>query len=165
MPHPQCQRAMASHRQHWSGMRMQHQQLRATALPCSLLHPLAARWLSTRACRTSRPTSGADTSTLSWCVPLLLWKFGGCRLTKLLFLWVCGRRHVKCAAPTAFCSRDGSCPKHQPALSHLTCPSTAQVGGGPTGVELAAELHDLVKEDIARLQPQLRVRGLSGAGM
>ena len=45
------------------------------------------------------------------------------------------------------------------------CPSTAQVGGGPTGVELAAELHDLVKEDIARLQPQLRVRGLSGAGM
>ena len=40
-------------------------------------------------------------------------------------------------------------------------PCAAQVGGGPTGVELAAELHDLVKEDIARLQPQLRVGAAS----
>ena len=31
------------------------------------------------------------------------------------------------------------------------------VGGGPTGVELAAELHDLVAEDLARLLPQIKV--------
>ena len=31
------------------------------------------------------------------------------------------------------------------------------VGGGPTGVELAAELHDFVKEDVARLMPHLKV--------
>lgn len=32
------------------------------------------------------------------------------------------------------------------------------VGGGPTGVELAAELHDFVQEDVARLMPRLKVR-------
>lgn len=31
-------------------------------------------------------------------------------------------------------------------------------------MELAAELHDLVKEDIARLQPQLRVSGAGPGG-
>lgn len=30
------------------------------------------------------------------------------------------------------------------------------VGGGPTGVELAAELHDFVQEDVARLMPRLK---------
>lgn len=30
------------------------------------------------------------------------------------------------------------------------------VGGGPTGVELAAELHDFVQEDVARLLPHLK---------
>lgn len=30
------------------------------------------------------------------------------------------------------------------------------VGGGPTGVEFAAELHDFVNEDIARLYPTLK---------
>lgn len=29
------------------------------------------------------------------------------------------------------------------------------VGGGPTGVEFAAELHDFVTEDLARLYPKL----------
>jgi len=29
------------------------------------------------------------------------------------------------------------------------------VGGGPTGVEFAAELHDLIKDDLSRLYPQL----------
>jgi hypothetical protein len=38
-----------------------------------------------------------------------------------------------------------------------------QVGGGPTGVELAAELHDLVTEDVTRLMPHLKVsRGYLG---
>ncbi|KAL2754629.1 hypothetical protein ACRALDRAFT_1063427 [Sodiomyces alcalophilus JCM 7366] len=31
----------------------------------------------------------------------------------------------------------------------------AVVGGGPTGIEFAAELHDLVHDDLARLYPQL----------
>ncbi|PNS17689.1 External alternative NAD(P)H-ubiquinone oxidoreductase B1, mitochondrial [Sphaceloma murrayae] len=31
----------------------------------------------------------------------------------------------------------------------------AVVGGGPTGIEFSAELHDLVKEDLARLYPDL----------
>lgn len=48
------------------------------------------------------------------------------------------------------------------ASMHAALLVVPQVGGGPTGVELAAELHDLVKEDIARLQPQLRVRPLAG---
>ena len=40
-----------------------------------------------------------------------------------------------------------------------TSPTAAlQVGGGPTGVELAAELHDLVKEDMSRIMPTIRVR-------
>lgn len=56
----------------------------------------------------------------------------------------------------------------QPRLHHTSArpPALAalQVGGGPTGVELAAELHDLVNEDIARLQPQLRVRRSPCAG-
>lgn len=30
------------------------------------------------------------------------------------------------------------------------------VGGGPTGVEFAAELHDFVKEDLAKLYPNLK---------
>jgi len=30
------------------------------------------------------------------------------------------------------------------------------VGGGPTGVEFAAELHDLVEEDIYRMMPELK---------
>ena len=41
------------------------------------------------------------------------------------------------------------------------------VGGGPTGVELAAELHDLVAEDMTRLMPNIKVGGwglTSGAG-
>ena len=29
------------------------------------------------------------------------------------------------------------------------------VGGGPTGVEVAAELYDLIKEDLSRFYPQL----------
>ena len=34
------------------------------------------------------------------------------------------------------------------------------VGGGATGVEVAAELHDFVREDVYRLYPQLK--GLIG---
>lgn len=30
------------------------------------------------------------------------------------------------------------------------------VGGGPTGVEFAAELHDFVTEDLAKLYPDLK---------
>lgn len=30
------------------------------------------------------------------------------------------------------------------------------VGGGPTGVEFAAELHDYVHEDLAKLYPDLK---------
>jgi NADH dehydrogenase FAD-containing subunit len=30
------------------------------------------------------------------------------------------------------------------------------VGGGPTGVEFAAELHDLVQSDVYRMIPELR---------
>lgn len=30
------------------------------------------------------------------------------------------------------------------------------VGGGPTGVEFAAELHDFVKEDLVKLYPTLK---------
>lgn len=30
------------------------------------------------------------------------------------------------------------------------------VGGGPTGVEFAAELHDFVTEDLAKLYPTLK---------
>ena len=29
------------------------------------------------------------------------------------------------------------------------------VGGGPTGVEVAAELHDMIKEDLRKVYPQL----------
>lgn len=29
------------------------------------------------------------------------------------------------------------------------------VGGGPTGVEVAAELHDMITEDLRRVYPQL----------
>lgn len=36
--------------------------------------------------------------------------------------------------------------------------SPLQVGGGPTGVEVAAELYDLVKEDVARKFPSIAVR-------
>lgn len=31
------------------------------------------------------------------------------------------------------------------------------MGGGPTGVELAAEMHDYIKEDLAELFPTLKV--------
>lgn len=34
--------------------------------------------------------------------------------------------------------------------------STVVVGGGPTGCELAAEIHDFVRADLGRLYPQLR---------
>lgn len=30
------------------------------------------------------------------------------------------------------------------------------VGGGPTGVEFAAELHDFVNEDLAKLYPDIK---------
>lgn len=30
------------------------------------------------------------------------------------------------------------------------------IGGGPTGVEFAAELHDFVSEDLAKLYPNIR---------
>ena len=33
------------------------------------------------------------------------------------------------------------------------------VGGGPTGCELAAELHDLITEDVSRLFPHLKASG------
>lgn len=29
------------------------------------------------------------------------------------------------------------------------------VGGGPTGVEVAAEIHDMIKEDLVRLYPNV----------
>ena len=31
----------------------------------------------------------------------------------------------------------------------------AVVGGGPTGIEFAAELHDIIHEDLARIYPEL----------
>ena len=34
--------------------------------------------------------------------------------------------------------------------------SVLVVGGGPTGVEFAAELHDFLREDVPRLYPALR---------
>lgn len=30
------------------------------------------------------------------------------------------------------------------------------IGGGPTGVEFAAELHDFVTEDLSKLYPQIK---------
>lgn len=33
-----------------------------------------------------------------------------------------------------------------------------QVGGGPTGVETAAELYDLLAEDVARSVPSIKAR-------
>ena len=33
-----------------------------------------------------------------------------------------------------------------------------QVGGGPTGVELAAEIHDLINEDLTCYFPKLKVQ-------
>ncbi|KAM0334128.1 hypothetical protein ACHAQA_001148 [Verticillium albo-atrum] len=41
-------------------------------------------------------------------------------------------------------------PEQRRALLHF-----AVVGGGPTGIEFAAELHDLIHEDLARIYPQL----------
>ena len=38
-----------------------------------------------------------------------------------------------------------------------------QVGGGPTGVELAAEMHDYIKEDLVHLFPTLKVSSLAAA--
>ena len=32
-----------------------------------------------------------------------------------------------------------------------------QVGGGPTGVELAAEMHDYITEDFSHMFPSLKV--------
>jgi NADH:ubiquinone reductase (non-electrogenic) len=34
-------------------------------------------------------------------------------------------------------------------LSFVVC------GGGPTGVEVAAELHDMIQEDLSKLYPEL----------
>ena len=38
-----------------------------------------------------------------------------------------------------------------------------QVGGGPTGVEAAAEMHDLVEEDLLQLFPHFKARSAGGA--
>ena len=40
-------------------------------------------------------------------------------------------------------------------LLSLNC---VQVGGGPTGVELAAEIHDMIAEDMSSYFPNLKVR-------
>ncbi len=91
-----------------------------------------------------------------------------CRLlayTRQLFLWVQQRAACQMRRTYRLLQQRRVVPQTSASPFSPACPSTAQVGGGPTGVELAAELHDLVKEDIARLQPQLRVGGLSGAGM
>lgn len=42
-------------------------------------------------------------------------------------------------------------------------PFLLQVGGGPTGVELAAEMHDYVNEDLVHLFPSLKVPALAAA--
>ena len=42
-------------------------------------------------------------------------------------------------------------------LDHGAAVLCAQVGGGPTGVEIAAEIHDLVLEDISHYFPSLKV--------
>jgi len=47
------------------------------------------------------------------------------------------------------------CPSTQSPLPIL--PFLLQVGGGPTGVELAAEMHDYIKEDLVHLFPSLKV--------
>ena len=39
----------------------------------------------------------------------------------------------------------------------ITCTVLVQVGGGPTGVEVAAEIHDLVTEDMSHYFPTLKV--------
>lgn len=36
--------------------------------------------------------------------------------------------------------------------------SCVQVGGGPTGVELAAEIHDMIAEDMSSYFPNLKVQ-------
>ena len=36
--------------------------------------------------------------------------------------------------------------------------SCVQVGGGPTGVELAAEIHDMIAEDMSSYFPNLKAR-------
>lgn len=42
-------------------------------------------------------------------------------------------------------------PEQRKALLHI-----AIVGGGPTGVEFGAELHDFVEDDVYRLYPELK---------
>jgi NADH dehydrogenase FAD-containing subunit len=43
-----------------------------------------------------------------------------------------------------------------PTAIHVTHP---QVGGGPTGVEAAAEMHDLISDDLLSLFPEFKVIG------
>lgn len=55
-------------------------------------------------------------------------------------------------------------PPKRPSPLPLPCPQSVQerrrllsfviVGGGPTGVEVAAELHDLITEDLVKLYPE-----------
>jgi NADH dehydrogenase FAD-containing subunit len=42
-------------------------------------------------------------------------------------------------------------PEQRKALLHI-----AVVGGGPTGVEFSAEVHDFVEQDVYRMYPHLR---------
>ena len=83
-------------------------------------------------------------------------------------IWCCSTQIEKCRQanfPCTVCML--------PALGHgslLTCIHISidecamqfdtlalQVGGGPTGVELAAEMHDYIKEDMAHHFPSLKV--------
>ena len=55
------------------------------------------------------------------------------------------------------CAPAPSLPRHRcpqpPAQERRQLLSFVICGGGPTGVEVAAELHDLIKEDLVKLYP------------
>lgn len=55
-----------------------------------------------------------------------------------------------CFSPLAHLPLTGACPpqERKKLLSFVI------VGGGPTGVEVAAELHDLITEDLVKLYPE-----------
>ena len=63
-----------------------------------------------------------------------------------------------CSRKRAACTGDKrlSCPQQRARVQERKkLLSFVIVGGGPTGVEVAAEIYDMVTDDMARLYPQL----------